>query len=240
MKKTLCIVSAILLISLCGCQKGGELSSPQASQNSSAFVTEPDITIVYSSSPGETDEINSKYFSDISEAMQQTDTVMAYVDDTPVYKKYFLICRASLDKANSENLNTFTNEQEKLDYSAKHTKTDEELLNDLINEAIINIEAKKSGITVDLAAATESAKQDVEALKTNSPDFFERLLSAYNYTEDDFLNKIQLPGKINRFYKNKYRSLICPAQNYNNTEEQEKSFNSHIGTIKKNHAINIL
>jgi len=242
-------IVAVLFIVVCINGKKSNISSLNSTTsiqqiNNTTDNTMPSnvtsFTVQANADTGETDEVFSNYIKNIKNAVSgnNRNIVWAYVNNRPINKWLVLYNKTGLDMGIEKNLNVIgNNEEQRKQFLEKYQKTEDEVLDINIKYEVIKQEAEKIGIKLKDADVLKDAKAQILAYKQWKDGFFDKILNAFGYTEEQYLNNIAIPAvKINSFY-HIYFQKVCPVESYKNTEIRTADFDKKYQQLIKKYNI---
>lgn len=256
MKSIITILSlALVMVTLCSCGNNqsipGNITLPsnQIGDNDKAEIITQEPIIEQKEETVITTDPNSKenldYMSDISAATQPANMtkVVAYVDNEPIYRYEVLVSKANNDISIAENIGTDKNSDKwDQEFYDEYYKSEQDCLELLIDLNAVIAEAKEDkNITVDEEAVKKGAAQQVDYMKEEMSEYFSNLLKAYNCKDaDEYLQKYQIPGDLDRAYSSAYFNKYCPRDDYDDEEKFEEAREALYKKVRSKHSIQIV
>lgn len=221
----------------------GPSASNGADMSSGDLIDSSDRMVIQSDS-AMTPEIEAQFCEDLRQAAQAGDTVAAYVDDIPIYKRQVEVGLAFSNQTNSRNLQIITDPDEREAYLAKYDKNYDDMLNWFINQEIGILEGKKAGINLDEQEMKDSARAQWEqAIQDES---VQKMVEALGITPEEYFETYQLPGTRRSAYFNQLFEDLLPSANYQDEggrldkDKRDADIAAKLKEMRKEHTVKIL
>ena len=256
MKSFITILSLVLVIfTLCSCTNTqsvpGNITLPSnqiGDNNKAEIITQDSIVeqkeeIVITTDPNSAE--NMDFFTNILSATQPANItkVVAYVGNEPIYKYEVLISKANNDAGIADNIGTDkSSDKWDQEFYDEYYKSERDCLEQLIDLNAVIVEAKADKtITVDEEAVKEHSTQQVEYMEKEMSEYFSNLLKSYHCKNaDEYLQKYQIPGDLDRAYTNAYFNKYCPRDDYDSQTEFEQATAVIYKKLRNKHSVQII
>lgn len=170
------------------------------------------------------------------------DTVVAYVNDTPIQKRLVLLHNAGVWVVIDDNIErgTLDNEQEKDAFVERYGETFEQSRHQIVLQEIAYQEAIKNGFECSEQDARRLVKEQLESNRSIDPDSYDFALEANGTTEEEYIERYT-PLRLKEVVVAQYRRSIISGLSAEKTQdEMDAYFQEHLENLMKNYSIRIV
>lgn len=240
-KRLFCIGMAIVVISglLSGCKSSDNVSSlttPAADSSAVLTTSEKSTSSSQQESVQYLDHSAIKgYYDTIRSIDKKKDKVVAKVNGKPLYASKITESKARLNLTIDDNLTRVPewSEKEKQEYRKKYSKTEEQLLNELVRLEVVRQTAVERGISFSEEEIYNQAKHDADSLKKD-PYLYKMTLKAYDMSEEEYVRNYMKDVEL-RAFNNSVRKQFVESNGYGNetNEEIDPKYQKYVDDLVK-------
>ncbi len=243
-------IGAFLLFNSLGENKGKVVSKTTQTQSKTRIYTEPESTsALWTNAEDDTyimpslNEIESKtvylnqfpqwvaegYAKELKQAFNASNRIIGYVNEEPIYYRDFLCNKAGANLTYNDNVAMTLTENETRAYSQTTQMTDDDILNYMIEEMVMEQEAKRLGIVDDEQEIKQLAEESYRQKQEGMPKVLEAVKKELGFTKTEFIERIEMPSVRARRRQVKSMEKLYP--NAKNLSEQWSDYREHINEL---------
>lgn len=243
-------IGAFLLFNSLGENKGKVVSKTTQTQSKTRIYTEPESTSALWTNAEDDpyimpslNEIESKtvylnqfpqwvaegYAKELKQAFNASNRIIGYVNEEPIYYRDFLCNKAGANLTYNDNVAMTLTENETRAYSQTTQMTDDDILNYMIEEMVMEQEAKRLGIVDDEQEIKQLAEESYRQKQEGMPKVLEAVKKELGFTKTEFIERIEMPSVRARRRQVKSMEKLYP--NAKNLSEQWSDYREHINEL---------
>ena len=243
-------IGAFLLFNSLGENKGKVVSKTTQTQSKTRIYTEPESTsALWTNAEDDTyimpslNEKESKtvylnqfpqwvaegYAKELKQAFNASNRIIGYVNEEPIYYRDFLCNKAGANLTYNDNVAMTLTENETRAYSQTTQMTDDDILNYMIEEMVMEQEAKRLGIVDDEQEIKQLAEESYRQKQEGMPKVLEAVKKELGFTKTEFIERIEMPSVRARRRQVKSMEKLYP--NAKNLSEQWSDYREHINEL---------
>lgn len=243
-------IGAFLLFNSLGENKGKVVSKTTQTQSKTRIYTESESTsALWTNAEDDTyimpslNEIESKtvylnqfpqwvaegYAKELKQAFNASNRIIGYVNEEPIYYRDFLCNKAGANLTYNDNVAMTLTENETRAYSQTTQMTDDDILNYMIEEMVMEQEAKRLGIVDDEQEIKQLAEESYRQKQEGMPKVLEAVKKELGFTKTEFIERIEMPSVRARRRQVKSMEKLYPHAK--NLSEQWSDYREHINEL---------
>ena len=169
------------------------------------------------------------YAKELKQAFNASNRIIGYVNEEPIYYRDFLYNKAGANLTYNDNVAMTLTENETRVYSQTTQMTDDDILNYMIEEMVMEQEAKRLGIVDDEQEIKQLAEESYRQKQEGMPKVLEAVKKELGFTKTEFIERIEMPSVRARRRQVKSMEKLYP--NAKNLSEQWSDYREHINEL---------
>lgn len=169
------------------------------------------------------------YAKELKQAFNASNRIIGYVNEEPIYYRDFLCNKAGANLTYNDNVAMTLTENETRAYSQTTQMTDDDILNYMIEEMVMEQEAKRLGIVDDEQEIKQLAEESYRQKQEGMPKVLEAVKKELGFTKTEFIERIEMPSVRARRRQVKSMEKLYP--NAKNLSEQWSDYREHINEL---------
>lgn len=169
------------------------------------------------------------YAKELKQAFNASNRIIGYVNGEPIYYRDFLYNKAGANLTYNDNVAMTLTENETRAYSQTTQMTDDDILNYIIEEMVMEQEAKRLGIVDDEQEIKQLAEESYRQKQEGMPKVLEAVKKELGFTKTEFIERIEMPSVRARRRQVKSMEKLYP--NAKNLSEQWSDYREHINEL---------
>ena len=169
------------------------------------------------------------YAKELKQAFNASNRIIGYVNEEPIYYRDFLCNKAGANLTYNDNVAMTLTENETRVYSQTTQMTDDDILNYMIEEMVMEQEAKRLGIVDDEQEIKQLAEESYRQKQEGMPKVLEAVKKELGFTKTEFIERIEMPSVRARRRQVKSMEKLYP--NAKNLSEQWSDYREHINEL---------